>query len=83
MGPGYYIIAILGCGDGAVACVPVATVSTRYESVAACSDATMSALEARTDLDFPTLVAECRETTRPIADSDERTVESPAGAMQG
>jgi hypothetical protein len=83
MGPGYYIIAILGCADGAVGCIPVATVPTRYESVAACSAATTSALEERTDLDFPTLVAECREATLPVAGSDERPVKVPASAMQG
>jgi hypothetical protein len=31
MGPGYFVIAILGCADGGVgACTPVATLQTRY-----------------------------------------------------
>ena len=61
MGPVSYVIAILGCADGSAACQPVATVPTRYESQAACSAATGSALAASTDFDFPTIVAECRQ----------------------
>lgn len=83
MGPAYYVIAIFGCADGAIDCTPVATVPVRYESEAACSAATAPALVARTDLDFPTLLAECRATALPIADSDERPAEIPSGAMKG
>ena len=32
MGPGYFVIAILGCADGGSACTPVATLQTRYEN---------------------------------------------------
>lgn len=60
MGPVGYFIAILGCADGSVACQPVATLSTRYESQAMCVAATADALAANSDLDFPTLLAECR-----------------------
>lgn len=71
MGAGYFIIAIMGCADGAGQCVPVATVPTRYESQASCSAGTAAALEARTDLEFPTLVAQCRSMTYPAsADKD-------------
>ena len=67
MGPGYFVIAILGCADGSAACTPVATVPTHYATEAACSAATGDALARNTDLDFPTLVAECRSTTAPAA----------------
>lgn len=60
MGPGYFIIAILGCADGGTACTPVATLPARYESQAECSAATASALEANSNFDFPTLLAQCR-----------------------
>lgn len=83
MGPAYYVIAILGCADGAAACTPVATVPTRYESIQACTDALAPALAARTDFDFPTLTAQCSGVTRPVASSDDRTVEMPAGALRG
>lgn len=83
MGPAYYVIAILGCADGGAACVPVATVPTRFESSSACSAATAPALSARTDLDFPTLSAVCRAVSQPIAGSDEPRIKIPAGALRG
>ena len=83
MGPAYYVIAILGCSDGAVDCARVATVPARYESEAACSAATMPALAARTDLDFPTLMAECRAVTQPIAGSNDQPRDLPSNALQG
>ena len=60
MGPGYFVIAILGCADGGTACTPVATLQTRYSSEAQCSEATAGALETNTNFDFPTLLARCR-----------------------
>lgn len=60
MGPGYFVIAILGCADGGTACTPVATLPARYESAAQCDAATVPALEANTNFDFPTLLAKCR-----------------------
>jgi hypothetical protein len=63
MGPGYFVIAILGCADGGTACTPVATLQSRYASEADCNAATVAALEANSDFDFPTLVARCRATT--------------------
>lgn len=63
MGPGYFVIAILGCADGGTSCTQVATLQTRYSTVAECSAATSAALEANTDFDFPTLLARCRPGT--------------------
>lgn len=68
MGPVGYFIAILGCADGASGCQTVATMAPVYESAAQCAAARDSALDANTDLDFPTLVAECRRSgARPAA----------------
>jgi hypothetical protein len=72
MGPGYFVIAILGCADGSAACTPVMTVPTRYESVEACSAATGDALVANSNFDFPSLLAECRPGAAPA--SAERTI---------
>ena len=70
MGPVYYVIAILGCGDGSVQCAPVATVPTEYTSEAECSAATQDVLMRNSDLDFPTLVAQCKKgSARPAAAS--------------
>ena len=63
MGPAYFVIAILGFADGGSASTPVATLQTRYESAAQCNAATVSALEANTQFDFPTLLARCQTGT--------------------
>jgi acyl-CoA synthetase (AMP-forming)/AMP-acid ligase II len=60
MGPGYFVIAILGCADGGSACTPVATLDTRYETADQCSAATGAALLEHNDFEFPSLVARCR-----------------------
>ena len=79
--PSYFIIAILGCADGSAACTPVATVPTHYSSAAACSAATSEALIANSDLDFPSLSAECRAVVRGSASADQPKV-IPAGAAR-
>jgi hypothetical protein len=71
VGPLTYVIAILGCGDGAVACEPVTTLEPRYASRAACVADTGSALLAHSRFDYPELVAECRAT--PATRTGERT----------
>lgn len=60
MGPAYFVIAILGCADGGTACTNVATLQTHYTTQAECSAATVGALEANSNFDFPTLLARCR-----------------------
>ena len=59
MGPGIFLIAIFGCGEGHATCQPVRTLETRYESHAACMAATEAALMRNSDLDYPTVVAQC------------------------
>jgi hypothetical protein len=60
MGPGYFVIAILGCADGGSQCTPVATLQTHYATAAECNVATGAALEDNSNFDFPTLLARCR-----------------------
>ena len=67
MGPGFFMIAILGCVDGSAGCAPVAMLPTRYESRAACAAQTGPALQSNSDFDFPTIVAECRPASAPSA----------------
>ena len=81
MGPGYFVIAILGCADGSASCTPVATMPTRYESRAACQAATATALQGSGEFDFPTLLAQCRSAKQPSADSSPRTL--PKDARRG
>jgi hypothetical protein len=67
MGPVSYVIAILGCADGAASCQQVAVAPARYESASACEAASSHVLAGATDFDFPTLVARCQFTKRPAA----------------
>ena len=83
MGPGYFVIAILGCADGSAACTPLATVPTRYESQATCAAASGEALIANSDLDAPNLIAECRAVSAPVAASHREPREVAPGALRG
>jgi len=75
MGPVGYFIAILGCADGGASCQTVATLAPRYESAAQCAAARNGALDSNSDLDFPTLIAQCQKSSvRPAA------VQTPARA---
>ena len=64
MGPSYFVMAILGCGDGALACQTVAAPAAHYASEQACLAARGEALMANSDLDFPTLFATCQPAGR-------------------
>jgi hypothetical protein len=81
MGPGFFIIAILGCADGSAECTQVATLSTRYESRQACQAATDAALDANGDFDYPTLLAQCRAAKAPAAQRSPQPL--PANALRG
>lgn len=83
MGPGYFVIAILGCADGGSACTPVATLQTRYSSEAECSAATGPALEANTNFDYPTLLARCRSEESALTKEAQRDRALPARARRG
>ena len=68
MGPIGYVIAILGCADGGASCQTVATLAPRYQSAAQCAAARDGALDSNSDLDFPTLIAQCQKSgARPVA----------------
>ena len=75
MGPGYFVIAILGCADGGSACTPVATLQTRYATEAQCSAAAPVALMDNSNFDYPTLVARCRTANPSIADAQKQPAE--------
>ena len=67
MGPFVYVMAIMGCGDGAYECAEARMVETRFESMAACQQASQAQLIANGDLQFPELMASCRSITNQMA----------------
>jgi phage shock protein C len=97
MEAGYFIIAILGCGDGGVGCQTVATPAAHYASEQACLAARGDALMANSDLDFPTLFATCQPVARKASAGEPVTqprdsaaawplcpeADSPAGQFRG
>jgi hypothetical protein len=83
MGPGYFVIVILGCADGGSSCTQVATLETRYATAAECSVATSAALEANSDFDFPTLIAGCRPGTAAVSANVQSEHPIPAKARRG
>ena len=83
MGPGYFVIAILGCADGGSACTPVATLPTRYASQSECSAATVASLEANSNFDFPTLLARCRQEVGRNSAANAGGKPLPASARRG
>ena len=67
MGSVFYVIAIMGCGDGSAQCAQARIVPTRYYSAAQCQAAMPATLTRNTDLDFPTLTASCRQLGQSMA----------------
>jgi hypothetical protein len=69
MGPVYYVMAILGCGEADTACQQVATVPVRYESQDACNAAAEDVLARQDDILFPVIVAQCGEEGSRVAEN--------------
>ncbi len=69
MGPIFYVMAILGCGDGQAACQQVRLIETHYASADACTQAMPAALMGATDLSFPEVSAECRPGGKTVSAS--------------
>ncbi|PWG02542.1 hypothetical protein DF286_06430 [Sphingosinicella humi] len=60
MGPAFYVMAILGCGEADAACEPVGVTEQMYESIEACTEATPDAVNHHSDLAYPVVVAQCQ-----------------------
>lgn len=76
MEPVFYVMAILGCGDASAACTEARIEPARYQSVAQCRAALPQALARNTDLEYPTIAANCRA-------SGERMVKASLQTPQG
>ncbi|MFC7499356.1 hypothetical protein ACFQRC_09000 [Enterovirga sp. GCM10030262] len=59
MGPAFYVMAILGCGEADTACQQVGVTQAQYESADACTAATADAVGRHGDLLYPVVVAQC------------------------
>ena len=68
MGPLYYVMAIMGCGDGEQLCAEARVEPIHYPTIAACQHAMPAALVRNGDIDFPVIAASCREAGVRMAD---------------
>jgi hypothetical protein len=69
MGSVFYVIAIMGCGDGQTQCAQQRIEPIRYYSAAQCRAAMPAALIRNTDIDYPTITASCRQVGQSMADN--------------
>lgn len=64
MEPLYFVMAIMGCGDGSVNCAQARVEPLHYQSISACQAAMPSALARNSDLSYPVISATCRSNSR-------------------
>jgi len=72
MEPVFYVMAILGCGDGSTQCTQARIEPARYQTVQQCQAQLPAALARNTDLSFPTISATCRASGAMIAKTERR-----------
>ena len=60
MGAFFYVVAIMGCGDGGEACRDARLLPDRYATAAQCRAALPAVLARNTDVPFPEIGADCR-----------------------
>ena len=67
MGPAFFVIAIMGCGEADAPCEQVGRVESRYESLVSCTNATEAAMMQHSDIAYPVVVAQCQPGNRAAA----------------
>jgi hypothetical protein len=77
MGPAFYVMAILGCGEADAACQQVGRAEARYESLEACNAATADAIMRNVDLAFPVVAAQCHRADAKVADLKPADIDLP------
>jgi hypothetical protein len=60
MNPLFYVMAIMGCGDGSAACQQARVEPVQYRTVRECQAAMPAALIRNSDMDYPVVTAACR-----------------------
>lgn len=72
----FYVMAIMGCGDGNVQCSEARVVPVQYHSMAECRAALPVQLSRNTDIDFPEISALCRSASAQMAKADTKPARS-------
>jgi hypothetical protein len=63
----YFVMAILGCGDGSDDCREARLVPVRYSTMAQCRAALPDQLSRNTDVPYPVIGADCRRAGAELA----------------
>ena len=63
MGAFFYVVAIMGCGDGGEQCRQARLLPARYATAAQCRAALPARLAENTDVAFPEISADCHAAT--------------------
>ncbi|TCP35458.1 hypothetical protein [Sphingomonas sp. BK235] len=58
----FFVMAIMGCGDGATGCAEARVAPAHYATVQQCEAAMANVLARNSDLDFPVVSAACRRS---------------------
>lgn len=70
MDPLFYIVAIMGCGDGGGACRQARVEPVHYTSIGACQAAMAGAIARNADIDYPVVTAACRATGQKLVQAE-------------
>lgn len=68
MGPAYFVLAVLGCGDAETACREVRVLDTHYENGPACMASINDQLIRNSDIAYPVVMGQCRPASPQMAD---------------
>ena len=60
MEPMFYVMAIMGCGDGTSNCAQARVEPVHYMTIQQCQAAMPAALIRNSDIDYPVVSAACR-----------------------
>lgn len=63
----FYVMAIMGCGDGSSACQQARVEHIQYSSIGECQRAMPAVLARNSDIDYPVVTASCRATGARLA----------------
>ena len=68
MEPVFFVMAIMGCADGASGCTEARVEPAHYATVQQCRAAMPAALMRSTDVDYPVVTAACQRIGLQMAD---------------
>ena len=69
----FYVMAIMGCGDGSMACQQARVEQVQYRSIAQCQAAMPAMLQRNSDIDYPVISATCRSNRPQLVQLDRRS----------